>query len=300
MNTIFNGVFGSHLYGLNTPTSDKDYKGVFMPTLEQSVFNDYKQTVESQTKDIDTSMYSINKFVNILAKSDTVSFDMLHTPEQFILIGSDLWQDFYKNRENLYCKNMRGILSYVKTMASKYGHKVKRYEEMVELLSWVNYLQEDDKISETNLPELVIDLGFKYITFTPHSDSYIANIDVCGSRHQITSSVGHFSEALKAKIKRYGTRTKTGSEQEGDWKSLSHSVRVLIQLEEIIDTRDLVFPLVKAKDIMQIKLGLVPQDDVVSLIDDTYSRVIDKLESSDLPENNDISVFKDLVMERYL
>jgi len=33
MNTIFNGVFGSHLYGLNTPTSDKDYKGVFMIEL---------------------------------------------------------------------------------------------------------------------------------------------------------------------------------------------------------------------------------------------------------------------------
>jgi predicted nucleotidyltransferase len=39
--------FGSHLYGLNTPTSDVDYKGIFMPTLEQGLgmFDDTWQRV---------------------------------------------------------------------------------------------------------------------------------------------------------------------------------------------------------------------------------------------------------------
>jgi len=27
-------LFGSHLYGLNTPESDKDYKGIVLPTAE--------------------------------------------------------------------------------------------------------------------------------------------------------------------------------------------------------------------------------------------------------------------------
>lgn len=31
MKIIMETVFGSHLYGLNTPTSDKDYKGIFLP-----------------------------------------------------------------------------------------------------------------------------------------------------------------------------------------------------------------------------------------------------------------------------
>ena len=35
MNLIVKMVFGSHLYGTNTPQSDKDFKGVFMPTNEQ-------------------------------------------------------------------------------------------------------------------------------------------------------------------------------------------------------------------------------------------------------------------------
>jgi len=28
-------IFGSHLYGTNTPDSDTDYKGIFLPSREQ-------------------------------------------------------------------------------------------------------------------------------------------------------------------------------------------------------------------------------------------------------------------------
>ncbi len=32
MNIIFKTLFGSHLYGTDTPESDYDEKGIFMPT----------------------------------------------------------------------------------------------------------------------------------------------------------------------------------------------------------------------------------------------------------------------------
>lgn len=35
MNLIVQMVFGSHLYGTDTPKSDTDYKGIFLPTKEQ-------------------------------------------------------------------------------------------------------------------------------------------------------------------------------------------------------------------------------------------------------------------------
>jgi len=34
MKCIVEMVFGSHLYGTDTPESDKDYKGVFMPARD--------------------------------------------------------------------------------------------------------------------------------------------------------------------------------------------------------------------------------------------------------------------------
>ena len=34
---VFKCIFGSHLYGLNTEDSDKDFKGIFIPSFEDIV-----------------------------------------------------------------------------------------------------------------------------------------------------------------------------------------------------------------------------------------------------------------------
>ena len=46
---IVNMRFGSHLYGLNTPNSDVDYKGIFMPTLEELLLGTYPKTIVTST-----------------------------------------------------------------------------------------------------------------------------------------------------------------------------------------------------------------------------------------------------------
>lgn len=38
MITIVKMVFGSFLYGTDTPESDKDYKGVFLPSWEEILY----------------------------------------------------------------------------------------------------------------------------------------------------------------------------------------------------------------------------------------------------------------------
>ena len=37
LNVIMKTVFGSHLYGLSTPESDMDFKGVFVPTAREII-----------------------------------------------------------------------------------------------------------------------------------------------------------------------------------------------------------------------------------------------------------------------
>ncbi len=77
---------GSKLYGTDTPASDTDYKGIFIPT-ELSVL--MKSDPDSYTKDtnntkekngaedIDFSMHSVYQFFNQLAKSETGAIDTL-------------------------------------------------------------------------------------------------------------------------------------------------------------------------------------------------------------------------------
>jgi predicted nucleotidyltransferase len=44
-------IAGSHLFGTNTPKSDLDYKGVFIPSADDILMNTYKHTDVSSTND---------------------------------------------------------------------------------------------------------------------------------------------------------------------------------------------------------------------------------------------------------
>ena len=296
LDVIFNGVFGSHLYGLSTPKSDKDFKGVYLPTKKDLVFNTYKDSIDVQTKEVDTTFYALTKFAKILSKCDTVSFDMIHTPSEFTITTSPLWGDIQFYRSDLYCKNARGLLGYIRTQAAKFCHKQDRYKEMKELLGIISGTNLDVKLSETTLPEIVQRSGFKFIKLMPQRGDVTSNIDVCGSRYQLNAAVSYLKDGLTQKLSRYGERTKVGNKVGGDFKSMSHSYRVLLQLEEIIDTRDLIFPLVKAPEILSIKVGEYSQEDVMKRIDDLFLKVTTKLECSDLPEESDITRIEDCIM----
>ena len=50
MDILVDMVFGSHLYGTNAETSDRDYKGVFMPTHEQILLQRGPHSINESTK----------------------------------------------------------------------------------------------------------------------------------------------------------------------------------------------------------------------------------------------------------
>jgi predicted nucleotidyltransferase len=288
MKVIFNGVYGSRLYGLETPTSDWDYKGIYLPTKRDIVFNTYKESIEQHTNTLDTTLYAATKFVKILSKCDTVSFDMIHTPEQFTLETSLLWESMQEVRSDFYCKNMRGILGYIRTQASKYGHKVDRLKAMEEVL---HQLVRGVPLSKVH--------NNKYVKLVPERNDVKETLDVCGSRYQTAMPRDLVIDSLNARINRYGERTKKGSLAGGDWKAMSHAFRVLLQLEEIVETRDLVFPLVRADEILKMKLGEHSQADCVAIIDEAYDRVVAKLEASDLPEHARPGRLEELIYNEY-
>ncbi len=116
-------LFGSHLYGLNTESSDTDYKGVVMPTKEQILlgaanFSTSKSTGNNNEKnsaeDTDTEVFSFQKFLKLAAAGETVAIDMLHAPQSAIIEGSDYWDWLIANKDQFYTKNMKAYIGYVR------------------------------------------------------------------------------------------------------------------------------------------------------------------------------------------
>src|ERR1700677_3249897 len=92
---IFRCLFGSSLYGTNTPTSDLDYKSVFIPDGKDLVLQKAAKHLQNNTKkndavknlkeDIDDESFSVQTFLRLLCEGQTVALDMLFCPDDLVI-----------------------------------------------------------------------------------------------------------------------------------------------------------------------------------------------------------------------
>ena len=158
MNIILKTKFGSHLYGTDTPESDLDIKGIFLPELRDVLLQKVPKEIDlstntSDTKntknDIDEGYYSLHYFLKLAFKGETVAIDLLHArpewneePKLLNLYhnGSDIqfttiWEYIYANRAKFYTKNMKAFLGYCRTQAAKYGLRSGRLVNIMETIN---------------------------------------------------------------------------------------------------------------------------------------------------------------------
>ncbi len=134
---IVNMKFGSHLYGLNTPNSDVDYKGIFMPMLEELLLGSYPKTIVTSTgpehaknsaDDVDTEVISLPAFIKHACQGETFAIDMLHCVRP--VFATPIWDELVANRTKFYSKNLKAFVGYVKQQAAKYGVKGSRLSDI--------------------------------------------------------------------------------------------------------------------------------------------------------------------------
>lgn len=97
MNLIMKCLFGSHLYLLNTPNSDKDYKGIYLPEKRELLLGNYAKQISQSTgddkskntkDDVDVEIFSLPYFIELACKGETVALDifMLKISETTIIM----------------------------------------------------------------------------------------------------------------------------------------------------------------------------------------------------------------------
>ena len=136
---LVNMVFGSHLYGTDTPKSDMDYKGVFLPSLEQVYLQKVPHSISTSTKksehdkneaeDVDNEIYSLHYFLHLACEGETVALDMLHAPTKFYIESTGIWDELVANRHLFYTRNLKAFVGYARRQAAKYGVKGSRLAE---------------------------------------------------------------------------------------------------------------------------------------------------------------------------
>ena len=72
-------VRGSHAYGTNIETSDTDYAGVFIQSLDDILGNNYKEQINDDKND--TVIYEVRRFLQLIASNNPTVLELLNTQE---------------------------------------------------------------------------------------------------------------------------------------------------------------------------------------------------------------------------
>jgi predicted nucleotidyltransferase len=161
-NLILKVQVGSHLYGTNTETSDKDYIGVFIPEKDYVLGMLKCEQVELNTnpsssgrrntkEDTDCTLYSLPKFIHLASQNNPNVLEVLFAPKQNIIFcnkfGARLLEAapfFVSKRVNhtflgfaISQKKKLIHREYVgerKALVEKYGYDVKFAYHLIRLL----------------------------------------------------------------------------------------------------------------------------------------------------------------------
>lgn len=109
---------GSHAYGTNIETSDMDYSGVFIQSLDDILGSGYVEQINDDKNDI--VIYEIKRFLELLAKNNPTVLELLNTPEDCIVYKDPLFDLVLENRDSFITKICAASFGgYAKTQVNK-------------------------------------------------------------------------------------------------------------------------------------------------------------------------------------
>lgn len=109
---------GSHAYGTNIETSDTDYSGIFIQSMDDILGNKYIEQINDDTND--TVIYEIRRFLELLGTNNPTVLELLNTPEDCIIYKDPIFDLILNDREKFITKICsKSLGGYAKQQISK-------------------------------------------------------------------------------------------------------------------------------------------------------------------------------------
>lgn len=239
MKLIHYDIAGSHLFGTNVQNSDKDYKGVYIPSEKEILLG---KTVDTKTKNNpDVTIHSLQKYLQLLSKMEGNCIEMLYSKRRH-----PLFEDLFQNRFEILTNNKKCFLGFAKSQIMRYSVRGDKYKELKYLVWFLNKTPGTHKIS-SHKGYLLGCNGVEY--FTDGTSEYI---DFHGKKVAFGVSIKEARSVYQKLLDSYGERTKK-SAGGVDWKGLYHAQRIVDEGIELFTTGKIEFPLKNAKYYIEIR-----------------------------------------------
>ena len=270
---IFTCRGGSHAYGLNTPTSDEDFRGVFIGLLA-NVFGFFP--IEHAQFGGDYMVYEFRKFVNLAKECNPNIIELLFVDERDILFSTPQWEKLRAHRDWFLTRKARHTFAgYAHAQLKKIrGHK-----------TWLGNPQSVEPPSPA-----------KYVRRKWIDD--LGNVEVF-DQNAYDAAKRTWESYWSWKNNRNETRAKMEEESGYDRKHAMHLVRLLRMAHEILRGDGVLVKRADRDELLSIRDGAWSYEEVVAHAQDLEAKLEELYENSPLPHSPDVHKINDLMLEIY-
>ena len=250
---------GSNLYGTNTPKSDTDYIGVFIPQDDYVIglksIDSFQENIidkvngKNTNKAVDCTYYSLQKFLSLCLEGTVNVVEILFANEDNIVEITEEGRELINNLRTCFIsqKLIQNSYGYIKSLIRKIYNPVtvyylKELRDILKDLTPQNNSHESIKLLENELLKLdyitdnkdcYIVNGIYYIYKTKTIYGVLLGIDSCISNHKKVTKPENY-----------------------DKKSAHHLIRLYLQTIELINERKITYPIDNNR-LLDIKTGKV-------------------------------------------
>ena len=332
---LFECISGSKAYGLDTPKSDTDIKGVYYLPKEQFFGMEYIPQINNETNDF--VYYELGRFVELLVKNNPNILELLATPDDCVLyrhplmnrLNIDMFlskrcKDSFAGYAIAQIRKARGLKKKImnpvdkeRQSALEFCYVIQGYSS-VSLRQWLSakgLLQERCGLAVVphakGLYALFYDnsgtIGYKGIISGDIAND--VNLSAIPKGEKAVTNLFFNKEGYSIYCREYreywewvdmrNDERYHSNMQHGknyDAKNMMHTIRLLQVAEEILTTGQLHVKRPNREALLSIKAGTVEYDDLLEQANELIKRIEAAYTTCSLPESPDEKVIESILV----
>ena len=300
-NTILKVRIGSHLFGTNTPDSDLDLYGIFMPS-EEIIFglqtcNNVKLDIVNKdqngrnTKDaIDYQLCEYRKFIELALANNPNILHILFVNENNIININEYGKHLLEMAHLFPYKGAHHrFIKYADSQMHKMRIKPERYNELQIGLSILNKFTNNEVMAD------VINSKYNYCRINNRLNQCSINIFkeqnnnkhiFCGDLQiERGTSITKAKKMIQQRLNKFTHRSSLYEKYGFDVKYGSNLIHLLMESIELMNEGKIKYPLTYRQDIIDVKNGKYTLNEIIEWAEQLKEKSRIAYEKSSLPEN---------------